>query len=151
MVNRGWGGNSTRQYGKSDSFWNTSKIHTYPSTSLSSREHTHKHTLYTTHTRFTHTQMPEQAIILWKLETWHHIQPILLKSVQWAGGAWVAQSVKRPTLAQVMISWFVSSSPTSGSVLTAQSLEPASDSVSPPLSDPPMLILCLWIINKCLK
>ena len=48
-------------------------------------------------------------------------------------GAWVAQWVKRPTLAQVMISWFVSSSPASGSVLTAQSLEPISDSVSPSL------------------
>ena len=51
-------------------------------------------------------------------------------------GAWVAQSVKRPTLAQVMISQFVSSSPVSGSVLTAQSLEPASDSVSPSFSVP---------------
>ena len=38
-------------------------------------------------------------------------------------GAWVAQSVKRPTSAQVMISRFVGSSPVSGSVLTAQSLE----------------------------
>ena len=47
-------------------------------------------------------------------------------------GAWGAQSVKRPTSAQVMISWLVSSSPASGSVLTAQSLEPASGSVSPP-------------------
>ena len=28
--------------------------------------------------------------------------------------AWVAQSVKHPTLAEVMISWFVSSSPTAG-------------------------------------
>ena len=36
-------------------------------------------------------------------------------------GAWVARSVKRPTSAQVMISRSVSSSPTSGSVLTAQS------------------------------
>ena len=39
-----------------------------------------------------------------------------------AWGAWVAQSVNHPTLAQVMISWFVSSSPMSDSVLTAQSL-----------------------------
>ena len=46
----------------------------------------------------------------------------------------MAQSVERPTSAQVMISWTVSSSPASGSVLTAQSLEAASDSVSPPLS-----------------
>ena len=30
---------------------------------------------------------------------------------------WVAQSVKCPTSAQVMISWFVGSSPVSGSVL----------------------------------
>ena len=41
------------------------------------------------------------------------------------GDAWVAQSVARLTLAQVMISRFVSSSPMSGSALTAQSLEPA--------------------------
>ena len=49
-------------------------------------------------------------------------------------GAWVAQPVKRPTSAQVTISRFVGSSPTSGSVPTAQSLEPALDSVSPSLS-----------------
>ena len=47
------------------------------------------------------------------------------------GGAWVAQKVKRPTSAQIMISQFVSWSPALGSVLTAQVLEPASDSVSP--------------------
>ena len=40
------------------------------------------------------------------------------------GGAWVAQSVERLTWAQVMISWFVSSSPASGSVPTARSLGP---------------------------
>ena len=51
-------------------------------------------------------------------------------------GAWVAQWVKGPTSTQVMISQFVTSSPASGSVLTAQSLEPASDSVSPSLSLP---------------
>ena len=51
-------------------------------------------------------------------------------------GAWVAQSIKRLTSAQVMISWSVSSSPASGSVLTARSLEPASDSLSPSLSLP---------------
>ena len=50
----------------------------------------------------------------------------------------MAQSVKHPTSAQVMISWFVGSSPVSGSVLTAQSLELASDSVSPSLSVPPL-------------
>ena len=66
-------------------------------------------------------------------------------NVYW--GAWVAQSVKRPTLAQVMISWFLSWSPVSGSVLTVWSLEllrilclplslphPHSDSVSLSLS-----------------
>ena len=41
-------------------------------------------------------------------------------------GAWVAQSVERPTSAQVMISQFVGSSPALGSVLSAWSLEPAS-------------------------
>ena len=46
----------------------------------------------------------------------------------------MAQSVKHPTLVQVMISWFMGSSPASGSAPTAQSLEPALDSVSPPLS-----------------
>ena len=46
------------------------------------------------------------------------------------GGAWVAQLVKCLTLAQVMISQSVGSSPASGSVLTAQSLEPAFNSVS---------------------
>ena len=49
----------------------------------------------------------------------------------------MAQSVKHPTLVQVMISQFVSLSPASGSGLTAQSPEPASDSVSPNLSAPP--------------
>ena len=49
-------------------------------------------------------------------------------------GAWVAQSIEHLTSAQVMISRSVSSSPASGSMLTAQSLEPVSDSVSPSLS-----------------
>ena len=62
-------------------------------------------------------------------------------------GAWEAQSVERPTSAQVMISWFVGSSPASGSVLTAQRLQPASDSVSPSLSAPPLLILSFSKIN----
>ena len=63
-------------------------------------------------------------------------------------GSQVAQSVKRVTLAQVMISPSVSSSPVSGSVLAAQSLEPASDSVSPSLSAPPLFTLCLCLKNK---
>ena len=62
-------------------------------------------------------------------------------------GAWVAQSVEHPTLAQVMISWFVSLSLTSGSVLMARSLVTAS-------------ILCLplslplprsWSVSLCLS
>ena len=48
-----------------------------------------------------------------------------------------AQSVKHSTSAQVTISQFMGSGPTSGSVLTAQSLEPASDSVSLPLCPSP--------------
>ena len=49
-------------------------------------------------------------------------------------GARVAQSVKRLTLAEVMIPRSMSLSPTSGSVLTAQSPESALDSLSPSLS-----------------
>ena len=49
-------------------------------------------------------------------------------------GAWVDQSGKPPTLAEVMALWFMGSSRAWGSVLTAQSLEPASDSVLPSLS-----------------
>ena len=67
-------------------------------------------------------------------------------------GAWVAQSVERPTSAQVMILRSMGSSPASGSVLTAWSLEPASDSVSPSLSDRPPFMLSLSLsvskINK---
>ena len=51
---------------------------------------------------------------------------------------------------QVMISQSVSSSPVSGSGLTAWSLEPASNSVFPSLSAPPLLMLChsLSLKNK---
>ena len=75
----------------------------------------------------------------------------------------MAQSVKRLTSAQVMISGFVGSSSTSGSVLTtaqslelasvltAQSLEFASDSVSPSLSDPPPFMLCLSLSKINIK
>ena len=60
-------------------------------------------------------------------------------------GAWVAQSVEDLTLAQVMISLSVSSSPTSCSVLSVQSLKPASGSVSPSLWPSPIhtVSLCL--------
>ena len=60
----------------------------------------------------------------------------------------MAQSVGHPTSAQVMMSQSVSSSPTLGSVLTAQSLEPTSDSVSASLSAPPLLMLCLSVSLK---
>ena len=58
-------------------------------------------------------------------------------SVKNLGGAWLAQSVKHSSSAELMISRFVSSSPASASVLAARSLEPALDSVSPSLSAPP--------------
>ena len=48
------------------------------------------------------------------------------------GCALVAQSVKHLTSAQLMISQFVSLSPTLGSVLTAWSLETSLSFVSPP-------------------
>ena len=63
-------------------------------------------------------------------------------------GAWVAQSVERLTSAQVMISQSVGLNPTSDSVLTAQSLESASDSVSPSLSTPPLLMLSKINVKK---
>ena len=66
-------------------------------------------------------------------------------------GTWVAQSVERLTSAQVTTSRFVSSSPASGSVLTARNLEPASDSVSPSLSAPPLLMLCVSLSQKYVK
>ena len=53
------------------------------------------------------------------------------------------------TSAQVIISQSVSLGLASGSVLTAQGLEPASDSVSPSLSLPLLLLtLCLSLKNK---
>ena len=65
----------------------------------------------------------------------------MIIKTKWYWGIWVAQLVKRLTLAQVTISWLMSSSPSSGSVLTVQSLEPVSGSVSPSLSAPPLLVL----------
>ena len=58
-------------------------------------------------------------------------------------GTWVAQSVKGPTSAQVMISQFMGSSPTSGSAGTAESQEPVSDSMSPSLCPYPTHALSL--------
>ena len=68
--------------------------------------------------------------------------------IQGVGGVWVAQSVKRLTSAQVMISQFVGSSPASRSVLTAQSLKPDFHSVSLSLS---LLLPCSCSVSLCLK
>ena len=81
-------------------------------------------------------------------------EPVALLSLQSKEleGRLGAQSVKCPTWAQVMISRFVGLSPASGSVLTAQGLESASDCVCPSLSlslsDPPLLALCLFLSQK---
>ena len=58
-------------------------------------------------------------------------------------GAWVAQLVEHLTLAQVMILQLVSLSPVLGFVLTAQTLEPALDSLFSSLCVSPLLALCL--------
>ena len=67
-------------------------------------------------------------------------------------GAWVVQSVKRPSLAQVVIPQFVSSSAALGSVLRAQSLELRAWSLlwilCLLLSLPPPLVLCLSVSQK---
>ena len=61
----------------------------------------------------------------------------------------MAQLVKCLTSAQVMTSRLARElEPRVGSVLTAQSLEPASDSVSPSLSAPPLLVPCLLLSLK---
>ena len=70
----------------------------------------------------------------------------ILKIFTMCQGVWVTQSVERQiSSTQIMMSQFMSSSPMLGSALTAQSLEPASDSVSPSLSAPPPLMLCLCL------
>ena len=77
----------------------------------------------------------------------HFLNPQVLESQCWRG-AWVAQSVERPTSAQVMISQFVGSSLTTGSVLTARRLEPASDCVSLSLCPSPARSLSLSLSQK---
>ena len=62
--------------------------------------------------------------------------------------AWLAQLVRNPTSTRVAISWFLSSSSVSGSVLTAWSLEPDLESLSPPLSAPPLRALSLSLSLK---
>ena len=72
----------------------------------------------------------ESTITMWWRDISHDVYrlPLNGRGTQWGlqhcplRGAWVAQWVKRPTWAQVMISWFVSSSPTSGSLWSVRSL-----------------------------
>ena len=71
-----------------------------------------------------------------------------LKAIIEGWSAWVAPWVGCSTSAKVMILQFVGSNPASGSVLTAQILKTASDSVSPSLSAPPLFVLCLSISLK---
>ena len=71
-----------------------------------------------------------------------------LEKKQKIGAPGWLKSVERPTLAQVIISWFMGLSPASGSVLTARSLEPAWDSVSPSLCSSPTRVLSLSLKNK---
>ena len=61
---------------------------------------------------------------------------------------WVVWSVEHLTSIQVMISEFVSSSPALGSVLTAQSLELASDSVCLCLCSSPACAFSLSLKNE---
>ena len=63
--------------------------------------------------------------------------PATLLEMQAPRGTWGASSVKRPTSDQGMISRFRVSSPPWGPGLTAQSLKPAFDSVSPSLCPSP--------------
>ena len=66
-------------------------------------------------------------------------------------GTWVAHFIKHLTLTQVMISQFMSWSPMSGFVLTAQNLKPASDSVSPLSLPLPAHVLFLSLSQKMNK
>ena len=85
-----------------------------------------------------------------KIGTTKRVNGLSRKRLKW--GAWVAQSVEWPTSAWVMISQSVSSSSVSSSasvsVLTSQSLELASDSVSPSLCPSPTHVLSLSLKNK---
>ena len=63
-------------------------------------------------------------------------------------GAWGAQSVNHPTSAQVTISQFVGWGPAANSVLTAQTLEPSLDSVSPSLCSSPVHPLSVSLSKK---
>ena len=86
-----------------------------------------------------------------KLVRGSHKNPVMKGDGSW--GSWVAQSFKHLTSAQVMISWFVSSSLASGSMLVR--LHVGQWSLlgilcpSPSRSVPPPLLLSLSLkINK---
>ena len=120
-----------------------------------SRARTHTHTHTHTQTRACQLSSLGLRVIQTRrrrlcspcaVPTHQHLQALLEGTP--VRGAWVAQSVKRPTSAQVMISRFVGSSPALGSVRTAGSPEAASDPVSPSLSAPPPLVLCFSLSLK---
>ena len=85
-----------------------------------------------------------------RASAWHNTKALQMLALikDMSQGAWVAQSVERPTSARVTISRFVSSSPASGSVLTARSPEPASDALSPSLCPSPARALSVSLKNK---
>ena len=74
---------------------------------------------------FTVSKRKESVYLLYGLQHFKNISShlerqysfIIEKHINW--GAWVAQSVERPTLAQAMISWSVGLSLASGSVRQA--------------------------------
>ena len=76
--------------------------------------------------------------VLWSWQAAHQELPVKGRTT---GGAWVAQSVKRPTSAQVKISRLASSRPPIG--LSAVWEEPTLDPLSPSLSAPPPFFLSL--------
>ena len=69
------------------------------------------------------------------------------KKIVLVAPGWLSQ-LSVLTLSQVMILRSVGLSPALGSVLTVQSLKPALESVSPSLSAPPLLALCLSLFLK---
>ena len=86
-------------------------------------------------------------------DSFHNPKIFIQKCLQYCNlwGTCMDQLVKHTTSAQVMIVQFGSLSPMSGSVLTDQSLEPASDSVSPSLSAPPYSVSLSFKTKQTLK
>ena len=82
------------------------------------------------------------------MQTETEYRDLLKKTQNILRGTCMAQWVGHLTLVEVMIFWAVSLSPASGSALTAQSLEPAADSVSPSLSALPSCTLSLSLKSK---